>query len=182
LQHIIAEERARQGEVPLIVLEECGERAGRRGVQLAQRLIGQADVLTRTGQPTRSLGVPPRLAHRGQRAGQVKIITAEHAHQLAGRVRQRGVEGLARVVAAMLKVGQLIAVTFEDVQARIGRAPIDDDVLQPGIRLIQHAANGLFEELALIEAGGDDRQCRLVGHDRSRDLNSVGCHRYLSAD
>ena len=51
----------------------------------------------------------------------------------------------------------------DDIQGVIGAAAVDDDVFQVGIALQQDRADGLLDELPLVEGGGDHADLRPGG-------------------
>ena len=102
-----------------------------------------------------------RYRHCEERAGRQHVVAVEPSEDFAGRDRHPFVDRVT--LAAILfadDVVELIAVTFEHGTGLIGGAAVDHDIFQIRVALPEHRKNGFFDEPALIEGGGNNRDAR----------------------
>ena len=109
---------------------------------------------------------PERLDHRLERPWEVEVVAVEvgqdlargQAHALVDRVVHApvGLRQPAHVVGAL--------VAAEDVEGSVGRAAVNDDVLEAVIGLSPDRVDRRLDEPALVERRRDDRHKRAVRH------------------
>src|SRR5829696_6762964 len=105
-----------------------------------------------------------RLERRGggvERPGQVMIIAVDVGHPLARRAPQTLVERMG-LPAVRLRdpPGQPIRVPLYDRDRAVGRAAVDDDVLEVLIPLVEHRTDGPLDEPAVVPARRYDGKFR----------------------
>ncbi len=96
----------------------------------------------------------------------MQIVAVQISEDLRRAQRKPLVErvGLAEIWLAH-PTGEPPLVASQDGHGPIAAPAVDHDVLEAGQLLVENRAQGLFNELTLIEAGGDDRD-RGSGHQR----------------
>jgi hypothetical protein len=61
---------------------------------------------------------------------------------------------------------QLVGILLDDLHAAIRRAAVDDPIFQVRVMLVEHRADGLFQESGLLIGRGNDADAR-KGHGGS---------------
>src|SRR6516225_9050339 len=99
--------------------------------------------------------------HCEERAGHQHVVTVEPGEDFAGGDRHPFVDRFALpVILFAHNVVELIAVTFEHRTGLIGGTAVDHDIFEIRVALPKHRKNGFFNEPALIEGRGNNRDAR----------------------
>jgi len=104
------------------------------------------------------LQCPHRSAYS---AGQQQVIGVEPGQNFATGVCKTLVDSVRLALVGLgLPVRQTVSIFFDNLQAAIARAAVDDDVLQVWVILLQHRAQRLLEESRLVEGRRHDADFR----------------------
>ena len=88
-----------------------------------------------------------------------RIVRVEEGQDVAARAREALVDGIG-LAAVGLANDDEVPETGEDRGRVVARESVDDDMLEIGIILVEHAPDGALDESPLIERGGHDRDPR----------------------
>jgi hypothetical protein len=133
-------------------------------------LVLVVDVPAAAADPVGACALEPR--DRGvEGAGQVVVVAVDVGDELAGGSSQTLVEGVGLPTVGLGDPpGEAIAIALDDLRRTVGRAPVDDDVLQIGVALVEDGVQGSLDERSLVERGRDYAKARADGRDDGRRL------------
>lgn len=101
----------------------------------------------------------------GDGAGEERIVGVEIGDDLASAAAQALVDGVGLPAITLGLPGETLAITSKDVNGTIGRAAVEDEILDVWVVLSQHAFDGAAKEGCLVEGRRDDRNDRQHGGD-----------------
>ena len=97
----------------------------------------------------------------GEGVGGVEVVAIDVGVDVAGGAGETLVEGVGLAVVLFADpIGEMLLVFFDDVDAAVGAATVDEDVFEVGVALAEDGVDGLLEVLRLLIAGGDDGEAR----------------------
>ena len=98
-----------------------------------------------------------------ERSRQIILVGVQPADEVAGGHAEALVE---RVRLALVGLGDpaQVRITAEHCERAIARAAVHHDVLEIRIALAEHAQDGVFEIMPVVETGGDDGNFRRLRH------------------
>jgi hypothetical protein len=99
-----------------------------------------------------------RVGDPGRAAGRGDVVGVEHEHDAARRGLDAGVESRRMTAILLEHRDDTIAVSRDDLARAIGRAVVDDDDLDVGVRLGERAVDRLRQERRVVVAREDDRR------------------------